>query len=145
MPEKKEEKKKPTKYYKGIGRRKSAVAQVRLFALDEKKSSHEGFIVNGRKLNDFFGPVELRDTAIAPLISVQETASFDASVIVRGGGIRGQAEAIRLGVARALVIFNESLRKPLRDLGYLTRDARVVERKKSGLKKARRAPQWKKR
>jgi small subunit ribosomal protein S9 len=141
MPEKKES----SKYFKGIGRRKSAVAQVRLFALPKNKSTEEDILINGRAFNVFFGLSELQEIVSSALKSVGATSSFKATVIVKGGGIRGQAEAIRLGIARALVVFNESFKKPLRDLGYLTRDARIVERKKPGLKKARRAPQWAKR
>jgi len=143
MAEKKESK--SNKYYKGIGRRKSAVAQVRLFAVPGKKAAEEDIVVNGKSFNDFFGLSELREIVSSALKSVGATAGFKATVIVKGGGIRGQAEAIRLGIARALVVFDESFKKPLRDLGYLTRDARIVERKKPGLKKARRAPQWAKR
>jgi small subunit ribosomal protein S9 len=143
MAEKKESK--SNKYYKGIGRRKSAVAQVRLFAVSGKKEAEEDIQVNGKSFNVFFGLSDLREIVSSALKSVGETAGFKATVIVKGGGIRGQAEAIRLGIARALVVFDESFKKPLRDLGYLTRDARIVERKKPGLKKARRAPQWAKR
>jgi len=139
------EKKESKKYYQGIGRRKSAVAQVRLFVAPGKKSAEEDILVNGKSFNDFFGLSELREIVSSALKSVGEASAFKATVVVKGGGIRGQAEAIRLGIARALVVFNESFKKPLRDLGYLTRDARIVERKKPGLKKARRAPQWAKR
>ncbi len=143
--EKKEEKRKAGKYFKGIGRRKAAIAQARLFVLDGKKASSGEISVNNRALDVFFGTNELRTIVLAPLKDIEESATFKASVNVRGGGIRGQAEATRLALARAIVNFNETHKKVLRDLGYLTRDARVVERKKSGLKKARRAPQWKKR
>ena len=143
MAEKKESK--SNKYFQGIGRRKSAVAQVRLFVSSEKKSDEEDIVVNGKSFNDFFGLSELREIVSSPLKSVGEASAFKATVVVKGGGIRGQAEAIRLGIARALVVFDETFKKSLRDLGYLTRDARIVERKKPGLKKARRAPQWAKR
>ncbi len=143
MAEKKESK--SNKYFQGIGRRKSAVAQVRLFVSSEKKSEEEDIVVNGKSFNDFFGLSELREIVSSPLKSVGEASAFKATVVVKGGGIRGQAEAIRLGIARALVVFDETFKKSLRDLGYLTRDARIVERKKPGLKKARRAPQWAKR
>ncbi|MDP1845860.1 MAG: 30S ribosomal protein S9 [Candidatus Moranbacteria bacterium] len=139
------EKKESNKYFKGIGRRKSSVAQVRLFVSPGKKSSPGDISINGRAVNDFFGLSELRSIASIALESVGTTSAFKVTVNVKGGGIRGQAEAIRLGIARALVVFDESFKKPLRDLGYLTRDARIVERKKPGLKKARRAPQWAKR
>lgn len=145
MAEKKEAK--SSKYFQGVGRRKSAVAQVRLFQLSEKKTAQdqEEILVNGKSFNDFFGLSELREIVSSPLKSIGEASAFKATVVVKGGGIRGQAESVRLGIARALVVFDESFKKPLRDLGYLTRDARIVERKKPGLKKARRAPQWAKR
>ena len=145
MAEKKEAK--SSKYFQGVGRRKSAVAQVRLFAVKEKKTAQdqEDILVNGKHFSDFFGLGELREIVSSPFKSVGGTSAFKATVVVKGGGIRGQAESVRLGIARALVVFDESFKKPLRDLGYLTRDARIVERKKPGLKKARRAPQWAKR
>jgi len=145
MTEKKEEKKKISKYFKGIGRRKSAVAQARLFVLGGKKISDEEITINSRPLNDFFGTNELRSIVLSPLKSIQKLNALSVSISVRGGGIRGQAEATRLALSRAMVKLDETHKKSLRDLGFLTRDARVVERKKAGLKKARRAPQWQKR
>lgn len=145
MPEKKEEKEKLGKYLKGIGRRKASVAQARLFILEGKKTFGGEISVNGRMLDNYFGTSELRSIAFSPLKNIEETAAFKASIIVKGGGIRGQAEATRLALARAIVKFDEAQKKPLRDLGFLTRDARVVERKKAGLRKARRAPQFSKR
>ncbi len=126
-------------YYEGIGRRKEASARVRLFSGDGV------FVVNDKEVNDYF----CRDTDIhkmlAPLKVTSLEGQFDISVKVAGGGITGQAEAIRLGVARALVLSDPDLRKVLRQQNLLTRDARVKERKKPGLKRARKAPQYTKR
>lgn len=133
------------KYFSAVGRRKTSVARVRLFEESKGASSAENITVNEKKLKEYFPLAELQDIVVAPLEAVGEKKGFSASVRAAGGGIRGQAEATRLGIARSLVKYDESLRKSLRDMGYLTRDSRIVERKKSGLKKARRAPQWKKR
>ncbi|MDI6777824.1 MAG: 30S ribosomal protein S9 [Patescibacteria group bacterium] len=133
------------KYYSGVGRRKTSVARVRLFEESKEASSVENITVNGKKLEDYFPLAELQDMIAAPLKAAGEKSNFSVSVKAAGGGIRGQAEAIRLGIARSIVEYDESLRKSLRDAGYLTRDSRIVERKKAGLKKARRAPQWQKR
>lgn len=137
--------KKGGKYFSGIGRRKSSVARVRLFQEKTEISLTDSVTINERKLKDFFPLAELQDTVLAPFAIMSSKEPLKISVKVAGGGIRGQAEAMRLGIARALVKYDENLRKALRDAGYLTRDDRVVERKKAGLKKARRAPQWKKR
>lgn len=136
------------KYFSGVGRRKLAVARVRVFYLGSKEqetAKEHDISVNNKSYNEYFKLPDLREIVALPLKSAGQNASFVVSVKVRGGGMRGQAEAIRLGIVRALVLYDENLRKSFRDLGYLTRDARVVERKKAGLKKARRAPQWKKR
>lgn len=132
---------KSSRYFSGVGRRKASVARVRIVESKEKSAP---FLVNEKEMKLYFSLPDLQETAASPL-SVAGAASFSVSVKVSGGGIRGQAEAIRLGMARALVSFSEEFKKPLRALGYLTRDDRIVERKKAGLKKARRAPQWKKR
>jgi small subunit ribosomal protein S9 len=145
LPEKKVEAEKAGKYLKGLGRRKASVAQARLFVLEGKKTFGGEISINGRTLENFFGTSELRNIAFSPLKNIEELMAFKATVNVRGGGIRGQAEATRLALARAIVNFDEVYKKPLRDLGFLTRDARVVERKKPGLRKARRAPQFSKR
>ncbi len=132
---------KSSRYFSGIGRRKASVARVRIV---ERKEKSGAFLVNKKEIKVYFPLSELQGIVVSPL-SVAGTASFSVSVKVSGGGIRGQAEAIRLGLSRALVSFDKELKKPLRVFGYLTRDDRIVERKKAGLKKARRAPQWKKR
>jgi small subunit ribosomal protein S9 len=138
-PEKKEV------YFAGIGRRKASVSRVRIF--DEKKEAenNDAVVINDRKLNDYFPLAQLQEIILIPLRVLEGGNTFRVSVKVSGGGIRGQAEATQLGLARAIVKFDEKMRKSLRDLGCLTRDSRVVERKKYGLRKARRAPQFSKR
>jgi small subunit ribosomal protein S9 len=134
------------KYFGAVGSRKRAVARVRIFDCrgDESQKGIE-IIVNGRPYEKYFSLPRHRETAASPFLTAGEKAGFSVSVVVRGGGEKGQSEAVRLGISRALVLMSEGLKKPLRDAGFLTRDSRVVERKKAGLKKARRAPQWQKR
>ncbi len=131
------------KYFYAVGRRKTAVAQVRLFPGDDVKESD--LLVNNKKMSDYFFRDDLRLTFMEPLKIIGGEGKFRVSALVKGGGITGQAEAIRLGIARALIKFDEELRAVLKAEGFLKRDARKVERKKPGLKKARRAPQWSKR
>ena len=123
----------------GTGRRKTATARVYL------KPGSGRITVNERALDEFFGRETGRMIVRQPLEAVNLTAKFDISVKVDGGGITGQAGAIRHGITRALIKFDESLRKPLRAAGFVTRDAREVERKKVGRRKARRGPQYSKR
>jgi small subunit ribosomal protein S9 len=126
-------------YYEGLGRRKSATARVRLY-------SGEGtMIVNDKSANEYFSRDIDLETMLIPLKISGLEGKFDVSVKVNGGGVSGQAEAISLGVARALLLADPELRKTLRQHGLLTRDARVKERKKPGLKRARKAPQYTKR
>ncbi|NTW15798.1 MAG: 30S ribosomal protein S9 [Candidatus Moranbacteria bacterium] len=127
-------------YLYAVGRRKTAVAQVRLYP-DKGNDKH---VVNRKDYTEYF-PVALQPTLLAPLSALGLSGDFVVSATVKGGGVNAQAEAIRLGVARALLKHDEALRLPLRAEGLLTRDARSVERKKPGLKKARRSPQWSKR
>lgn len=135
------EKKLTTKeYFQGLGRRKAAIAQVRLYAEGTGETT-----INGKQADVFFPYFEFKDQAFSPLKTLGLEKKFDMSVKVAGGGSRGQAEAIKLGVARALVVFNEENKKLLRASGFLSRDPRIKERKKPGLKRARRAPQWAKR
>lgn len=136
---------KAKQYFAAVGRRKAAISRARLF--EEKKGvfSPENISVNEKKMNIYFPLAELQDIVIAPLKMIGEKRNFTVSVRTKGGGIRGQAEATRLAIARALAGYDNSLRKSLKDMEFLTRDSRRVERKKSGLKKARRAPQWQKR
>lgn len=127
-------------YYEAVGRRKTSIARVRVYGEGDKK-----VVVNGRELADYFPTDELRMIANGALRKVKVLDKFFVSANIVGGGIRGQAEAMRLGIARALVLYNPEFRQKLKRAGYLRRDAREVERKKFGLKKARRAPQWSKR
>jgi small subunit ribosomal protein S9 len=123
----------------GTGRRKTSAARVFL-----NKGSGQ-IVVNGRPLDEFFGRETSRMIVRQPLELTEMADKFDIQVNVAGGGITGQAGAIRLGIARALVEYDETLKAPLRRAGFMTRDARAVERKKVGLHKARRATQFSKR
>lgn len=133
------------KFFQGLGRRKTSVAQVRIFPVSKKISAPNDILINGRAFSVFFTIAEMQDIVTAPMRALDLGGSFRVEVKVKGGGIHGQAEAVRLGIARAVKKYDEKYTKTLRDLGFLTRDARKVERKKPGLKKARRAPQWQKR
>ncbi|MDP1545697.1 MAG: 30S ribosomal protein S9 [Anaerolineales bacterium] len=127
-------------YYEGIGRRKASTARVRLTTGSGK------FIVNEKDAKAFFTRTGDLEDILRPFGAVdQESGKYDVSVLVSGGGVTGQTEAVRLGVARALQIINADWTSPLRKNGLLTRDARVKERKKPGLKKARKAPTYTKR
>ena len=128
------------KYIEAIGRRKKAIARVRIY-----ESGKGLFEVNKKEGNEFFPVFEHNQMISAPFTAVGQEGKFDVTVLVRGGGTNGQAEAVRLGVARALEIYNPEFRASLKKLGYLKRDDRKRERKKPGLKAARRAPQWAKR
>jgi len=141
--DKKKTAKKSDKYFYAVGRRKTSIAQVRIFPSD--KAGENDLIVNERKMSEYFPDESLQATILAPLRETGMQEKFKVSALVKGGGISSQAEAIRLGIARALVKSDKELRAVLKANGFLTRDARKVERKKPGLKKARRAPQWSKR
>jgi small subunit ribosomal protein S9 len=123
----------------GTGRRKTATARVYL------KPGNGRITVNERSLDEFFGRETGRMIVRQPLEAVKLVSNFDITVTVDGGGITGQAGAIRHGITRALIEYDETLRKPLRDAGFVTRDAREVERKKVGHRKARRGTQYSKR
>jgi small subunit ribosomal protein S9 len=123
----------------GTGRRKSSAARVFL------RKGSGSIVVNGKPLDEFFGRETSRMIVRQPLELTQNHDKFDVLVTVEGGGMTGQAGAIRLGIARALVEYDETLKSPLRRAGFMTRDAREVERKKVGLHKARRATQYSKR
>ncbi|MDD5031579.1 MAG: 30S ribosomal protein S9 [Patescibacteria group bacterium] len=127
------------KFIKAIGRRKTSSAQARLY-----KDGRGLIIVNGLKINQYFSEGEMA-VALQPLKLIGRLKDFDFSVLVRGSGKSAQAEAVRHAITRALVAFDKEIRPVLRSKGLLTRDARKTERKKPGLKKARRAPQWSKR
>ncbi len=126
-------------YFVAVGRRKEAVARVRL------NSGTGEIIINNIPFNQYFPIFEHQFIVRQPLQASGLESGVKVSVKVAGGGKSGQAEAVRHGIARALILMDPSLRKILKPLGFLTRDARVKERKKPGLKRARRAPQWQKR
>jgi small subunit ribosomal protein S9 len=139
-PKKKVSKSKDSKYVEAIGRRKNAVARVRVWVKGKKE-----FLVNGKSFEDYFTNEALREKAKSSLSKMNCLDKFKISVLVKGGGISAQAEAIRHGIARFLVASNPDFKKRLKKAGFLTRDPRMRERKKFGLKRARRAPQWRKR
>ena len=126
-------------YYYGTGRRKTAVARVRLYP------GNGAFTVDGKPLPEVFPRQAWQTTILQPLSLTGQAGQFNVSVKVAGGGIVGQTGAIRHGIARALVRVDEALKPALRKAGFLTRDPRVKERKKYGLKRARKAPQYTKR
>jgi len=127
------------KSFYGTGRRKKSIARVRLIPGKGKVT------INGRDIDDYFGLETLKVILRQPLELTKQTLNYDVSATVVGGGFTGQAGALRHGIARALLKADENLRPELKKAGYLTRDPRMKERKKYGLKKARRAPQFSKR
>jgi small subunit ribosomal protein S9 len=128
------------KYIGATGRRKSSVATVKLYV----KGKGE-FLINHQKISKYFGYSRLEEIAKSSLLETSNLENIDISAKVSGGGLVGQAQAIRLAIARALIVMEEELKPALRKAGFLTVDSRVKERKKPGLKRARRAPQWSKR
>jgi small subunit ribosomal protein S9 len=126
-------------YYEGIGRRKSSTARVRIM-----NGSGE-FIVNEKVIGDYFTRLGDVEAIMSPLEAVGRRSSMDVSVIVKGGGVTGQTDAVQLGIARALLKMDPDLKPALRKSGFLTRDPREKERKKPGLKRARKAPTYTKR
>lgn len=130
---------KPERYFEAVGRRKTAIARVRLF------TKAGDFTVNEKHYGTYFPTPELQKIAEEALQKMKLFGRFKVSVKLNGGGVHSQAEALRHGLARCLVKFNPDFRKRLKRAGYLTRDPRMKERKKFGLKKARKAPQWAKR
>ena len=128
------------KYFYGTGRRKSSVARVRVY-----ENGTGSIIVNGRDIDDYFGLETLKLVVRQPLVTTELVDKVDVVVSVCGGGVSGQAGAIRHGIARALLTVNPEFRASLKAAGFLTRDPRMKERKKYGLKAARRAPQFSKR
>ena len=126
-------------YIWGTGRRKTSVARVRI------KSGSGQFLVNGKPVDDFFTTQDTRRVVRQPLVATESESTYDVWVSVDGGGITGQSGAVSLGLARALKNDNENLDHVLREHGLLTRDSRMIERKKYGLRKARRATQFSKR
>lgn len=131
----------PTKktYFYATGKRKTAIARVRLYAGGSGRCG-----VNGRPAEEYFGPIAA-ENACSPLVCTEMKARFDVEAQVAGGGKQAQADAVRHGISRALILFNPEFRPELKRAGFLRRDPRVKERKKPGLKRARRAPQFSKR
>ncbi len=131
---------KPDRYYETVGKRKTAVARIRLYTKGDKE-----FVVNDMPYDKYFTTKEDQELAVASMNKMKCLDKFRVTVLVKGGGHHAQAEAIRHGTARVLVEFNNNFRKRLRKAGFLTRDPRERERKKFGLKRARKGPQWAKR
>ena len=127
-------------YLYGTGRRKSSVARVHLF-----QSGTGTITINGRDIDEYFGLETLKGIVRQPLVITDTLSKVDISATVKGGGVTGQAGAMRHGISRALLLVDESFKPILKDAGFLTRDPRMKERKKYGLKGARRAPQFSKR
>ena len=127
------------RYIEAVGRRKTAVARVRMVAGTGK------FLVNGKELKDYFDIARQATAAISPMEQLNIRKDYDVTAMVGGGGLNAQAEAIRHGLSRAIVLTDAAWKPRLRAVGFMTRDSRMVERKKYGLRKARRAPQWAKR
>jgi small subunit ribosomal protein S9 len=129
-----------SRYLEAVGRRKTSIARVRITEADKTS-----MLINDKDYTEFLKTDELQHVAMESLTKSLVPAKFVITVKVLGGGVHSQAEAIRLGVARALLIFDPELRKALKDFGFLMRDPRAKERRKFGLKKARKSPQWSKR
>lgn len=131
---------KDTQYIEAVGRRKTSTARVRVVAAKKTEIT-----VNGMPVEEYFKTATLRSNVSRPLAVEGLDKAFTISVKVQGGGVASQSDAVRHGIARALIKYEETLRKPLKVEGFLKRDPRMKERRKFGLKKARRAPQWSKR
>lgn len=127
------------KYFEGVGRRKRGTARVRV-----TKGKGE-FVVNGKPMTEFFPRMGDKDMILSPLTDSGLDGAVDVSVLVKGGGVTGQVGAVRMGLGRALIKFNPELDRIMRRGGHVTRDSRVKERKKPGLKRARKAPTYTKR
>ena len=127
------------RYFQAIGRRKTSSARIRFFVNGEKE-----IFINDKPFRVYFPTLELQGIVLAPL-NIMSVDKFRVLIKVNGGGIHSQAEAVRHGISRALVLVDQDSRKRLKKAGFLTRDSRMRERKKFGLKRARRAPQWRKR
>jgi small subunit ribosomal protein S9 len=136
------------KYYESVGRRKEAVARVRLMTRksgDEIKGESALMTINGRDYLEYFTDKNLQQKVEQPLKRLKSLTRFKVSAKVSGGGISGQADAVRHGISRTLELFDANFRKKLKKAGFLTRDSRKVQRKMPGLKKARKGPRWSKR
>ncbi len=134
--------KKPTtkEYFRAIGRRKTATAVVRLY-----KATKTSYLINGKELTVYFPTADLKKIVTSAFETANSPEKFEVVVTTKGGGIHAQAESVRHGISRALVLFDIELRSSLKKAKMLKRDPRQVERKKFGLKKARKSPQWSKR
>lgn len=128
------------KYFEAVGRRKTAIARVRLFP-----GTKAGYEVNGKTLEDYFPVKEMQITATEAIAHGKAAEKFHITAKIVGGGISAQSEAMRHGIARALTIYDAEIRGRLKKLGFMKRDPRAKERRKFGLKKARKSPQWSKR
>ncbi len=139
--EKQEKAKKDKKkeYFEAVGKRKRAAARVRIFEGEKE------VLVNGKSCKDYFLRPDLEEKAVSPFVKMKVFSKFGFVAKIKGGGIVSQSEAVRHAISRALIKYNPEFRKKLRKLGFLTRDPRKRERKKFGLKRARRARQWRKR
>jgi small subunit ribosomal protein S9 len=136
------------KYFEAVGRRKEAVARVRMMTRksgDEATGDAALMVVNGKDYADYFSDALLRQRVEQPLRRLKSLHRFKLTVKVAGGGISGQADAVRHGISRCLELFDTNFRKKLKKSGFLTRDSRRVQRKMPGLKKARKGPRWSKR
>ncbi|OIO55511.1 30S ribosomal protein S9 [Candidatus Peregrinibacteria bacterium CG1_02_54_53] len=131
---------KKRQYFSGVGKRKTAIARVKVF-----EGGTGDAMVNGMKIKEYFQTTYLVDNALSPVKLANLKGSVDLEVITRGGGKAAQSDAMRHGLSRALLLLTPELRSDLKRVGFLRRDARIKERKKPGLKRARRAPQWQKR
>ncbi|MDD4286924.1 MAG: 30S ribosomal protein S9 [Candidatus Peribacteraceae bacterium] len=131
---------KKRQYFSGIGKRKTAIAHVKIYEGGSGEAS-----VNGLKIKEYFHTVFLVENALSPIALSNLKGRLDVDVTTRGGGKAAQSDAVRHGISRALLLLNPEFRPDLKHAGYLRRDARIKERKKPGLKRARRAPQWQKR
>ncbi len=129
-----------SKYHEAVGRRKTSSARARI-----TEASKASFDINNKDLAGYFGTADLQKTASEALLKVGDAQKFSVTVKVQGGGIASQAEAVRHAISRAIIKYDPSLRTSLKVDGFLKRDPRVKERRKFGLKKARKAPQWSKR
>ncbi len=140
MATKKEKTEKKAEYFEAVGRRKTSIARVRM-----TKASEFSILINKKSFTEYFPVAELRAKVLSPLKTAQMENSFSVEVMAKGGGISSQADAVSHGIARALVVYDSELRKNVKKGGHLKRDPRMKERRKFGLKKARKAPQWSKR
>lgn len=138
----------PEKYYESVGRRKESIARIRLYTKKASDVSGEEkalVMVNKKPYTEYFTDVHLQHVVESPLRKLKSLNRFKATALVNGGGLAGQAGAIKHGISRSLELFDANFRKKLKKSGFLTRDSRAKERRKYGLKKARKSPQWNKR